>query len=113
MSLTASAEAPRDRRHCGHVTRSYSPHLAKALDTRTLARFEDDDRRAGLAEEISSAQAGETSADDDDRIASLRTNRDAANGGGSERKPARDVLKKRPAIHVSRRISRLFMKLAQ
>ena len=63
--------------------------------------FENNDRNAGFVEEISSAQAGETGADDHNRLIDrLRTRRDASNDSRGERYPTRHLLQKSSAIHV-------------
>ena len=63
--------------------------------------FENDDRDAGFVKKISCAQAGETGADDDDRLIDrLRTRRNASNDSRGERYPTRHLLKKSSAIHV-------------
>ena len=63
--------------------------------------FENDDRDAGFVEKISCAQAGETGADDHDRLIDrLRTRRNASNDSCGERYPTRHLLKKSSAIHV-------------
>jgi hypothetical protein len=65
---------------------------------RTLPRFEDDDRHPGLVKKISSAQTGETGADDHNGVGIERTRGGAANGRRGERKPTRREMKKCSAI---------------
>ena len=63
--------------------------------------FQDNDRRAGLVKQISCPQAGETGADDHNRLAGvLRTRGDAPNRCRGERQRSGGLLKKSSAIHI-------------
>jgi hypothetical protein len=68
---------------------------------RTCAGFQDDDRYAGLVKKIGCAQAGETGADDHNRLVGIERMRGiASNGSRGERQSTRHLLKKSSSIHV-------------
>jgi hypothetical protein len=76
---------------------------SKDTAARTRLGFQNDDRCAGLVKKISGPQAGETGADDYNRLAGIeRTRGDAANRRRGERKRSRGLLKKSSAIHILR-----------